>query len=290
VLVARDDTLIPPAFRLERLRAYDPAEAIGPLTSPLTQAPDVMEEEVEDEVEQEADAIESDRQEQEGEVELGRSRRRRRRRRRRDAEPGLSDSVEEPVEGTTDLALNGGKGSTENGDGEEGSEADRRKRRRGHRGGRRRGRRESDLDPVFEEPRSPSDIIEIVPASENTQERAPIPMIGRVRAPGEIGDAQLEAAHESEPPGHDAAQAQRDIPAEVSSLTARRPYSVGMSAGSEAEAPPDKEPLSDSATEQSPEVELSVAITPEKPEHPVELVGEKPSAPRRGWWQRLIQP
>jgi ribonuclease E len=290
VLIARDDTLIPPAFRLERLRSYDPAEAVGPLTSPLTQAPAVMEEEVEDEVEQEADAIESNRQEQEGEVELGRSRRRRRRRRRRDAEPELSDSVEEPAEGTTDLAVNGGKGSAENGDGEEGSEADRRKRRRGRRGGRRRGRRESDFDPVFEEPRPPSDIIEIVPASENTQERAPIPMVGRVSAAGEIGDAQPEAAHESEPPVHYGAEAAREIPAEIGGLTTRRPYSVEMSAGSEAEASADKEPLSDSATEQSPEVELSVAITSEKPEHSVELVSEKPSAPRRGWWQRLIQP
>jgi ribonuclease E len=289
VLIARDDTLVPPALRLERLRAYDPAEAVAPLTSPLTQAPDVMEDEVEDEVEQEADAIESDPQEQESEVARGRSRRRRRHRRRRDAEPALSDAVEEPAEGTTDLALNSGQGSAEDGDGEDGSEADQRKRRRGRRGGRRRGRRESDLDPVFEESRPPSDIIEIVPAS-HFPEAAPTPMVGRASSAGEIPDARPESVHESEPPVHYAAGAVREIPEEIGGLTTRRLYSVEMNAGSETEGSAEKERSSNSATEQSPDVELSAATTPEKPEHPVELISEKPSTPRRGWWQRLIQP
>src|SRR5499433_1906659 len=86
VLIARDDALIPPAFRLERLRAYGPAEAAVSLTAPLTQAPEVVDEGVEDEIEQVAEAAESDRREHEGEEEHGRSRRRRRRR-RRDDEP-----------------------------------------------------------------------------------------------------------------------------------------------------------------------------------------------------------
>jgi ribonuclease E len=85
VIVARDDALVPPAFRLERLRSYELAEpAIAP-TVPLTQAPDIeekeaeVEAETEDEAEQGAEAAESDHREQEGEEERARSRRRRRR-------------------------------------------------------------------------------------------------------------------------------------------------------------------------------------------------------------------
>src|SRR5205814_1254599 len=45
VLVARDDALIPPAFRLERLRAYFPSEPAALPAVPLTQAPISGEEE-----------------------------------------------------------------------------------------------------------------------------------------------------------------------------------------------------------------------------------------------------
>jgi hypothetical protein len=89
---------------------------------------------------------------------------------------------------------------------------------------------------------------------------------------------------------HYAAGAVREIPEEIGGLTTRRLYSVEMNAGSETEGSAEKERSSNSATEQSPDVELSAATTPEKPEHPVELISEKPSTPRRGWWQRLIQP
>src|SRR5205085_1827995 len=52
VLLARDDTLIPPAFRLERLRAYSPILPTVLPAAPLTQAPDVEDEdeEVEEEI------------------------------------------------------------------------------------------------------------------------------------------------------------------------------------------------------------------------------------------------
>src|SRR5262249_41034484 len=120
VLIARDDTLIPPAFRLKRLRAYGPAAAAISLTAPLTQAPEVVDEEVEDETEQVGEAPESDRREQEGEEEHERSRRRRRRRRRREAEPARSEAVEELAEVTTDLAQEDAvQADAEDGDGEE---------------------------------------------------------------------------------------------------------------------------------------------------------------------------
>ena len=170
VLVARDDTLIPPAFRLERLRAYGPAEAAVSPTPPLTQAPHIEEEEVEEEIEQPAEAEESDRPEQQGEEERARSRRRRRRRQRRDEESvtasaARSETVEEATEAAGELTATDRQVGGDDGDGEEGNEAERRRRRRGRRGGRRRGRRESDLEPIFGKPRSPSEIVEILPLS-----------------------------------------------------------------------------------------------------------------------------
>jgi ribonuclease E len=289
VLIARDDTLIPPAFRLERLRDYGPAEAAVSQIAPLTQAPDVMDEGVEDEIEQVAEAAaESEPREQEGEEEHER-RRRRRRRRRRDAEPARSEVVEEPAETTTDLAQDDGQARAEDGDGEEGSEADRRRRRRGRRGGRRRGRRENDFDPIFEEPRPPSDIIEILPASD-MPEREPMPVAGLASAAGEISDAEPEAVRESRPPLPYAAEALGETPGEIADLATPRLYSVESSAEAEAAGSVERELSSTNATERAPEGALSVAAAPAVPELPLEPLSEKPSNPRRGWWQRLIQP
>src|SRR5260370_39491949 len=47
VSVARDDALIPPAFRLERLRAFVPGEAAVLPAPPLTQAPALEDEDEE---------------------------------------------------------------------------------------------------------------------------------------------------------------------------------------------------------------------------------------------------
>src|SRR6202048_1389653 len=92
VLLARDDALIPPAFRLERLRAYNPTLPAALPAAPLTQAPDI--ESDDDEVDEEiAATVESDGQQEESEEERGRGRRRRKRRRRRDEEPVASPSA-----------------------------------------------------------------------------------------------------------------------------------------------------------------------------------------------------
>src|SRR5947209_10494242 len=83
VLVAQDDALIPPAFRLERLRAFSAAEPAALPAAPLTQASasDEEEEETDEAAEDVAEA--SDAEQESGEAH-GRSRRRRRRRRRHD--------------------------------------------------------------------------------------------------------------------------------------------------------------------------------------------------------------
>jgi ribonuclease E len=57
VLMAQDDALIPPAFRLERLRVYGPSDVPpAAIPAPLTQAPEIDEEEPEDEADEAIDA------------------------------------------------------------------------------------------------------------------------------------------------------------------------------------------------------------------------------------------
>src|SRR5262252_10962829 len=106
VLVARDDALIPPTFRLERLRAYVPSEAAAALpVLPLTQVP-IAEEE--DDIEE---PIESSDAEQEIGDGRGRGRRRRRRRRRHEEEtesPPIAAAADEPAKDEMDFADEGG--------------------------------------------------------------------------------------------------------------------------------------------------------------------------------------
>src|SRR5216683_1613991 len=143
VHVARDDALVPPAFRLERLRAYSPADPAVLPTAPLTQAPDIEgdDEEIDEE---EAEILESGREsgresnrgEQESEEEPGRTRRRRKRRKRRDEEPAASLSasptevVEEAKDRADELAAESGRAGGDDSDGDEESDAEHRRRRR----------------------------------------------------------------------------------------------------------------------------------------------------------------
>ncbi len=279
-LVARDDALIPPAFRLERLRAYEPAEqAIAP-TAPLTQAPDIEEEEEEDDIEQGPKTFEPDRQEPEGAEERGRNRRRRRRRRRRDEEPASSrtslEVVEETPERAGELVSEDNRTGGEDGSGDEDSEEERHHRRRGRRGGRRRGRREGGLEPAFEEPRPPSEIVEILPTSD-IGEGQPEPMPVLTSAPVEIGDAATEALPPApEPVEH---------PGGFAMSEAARSHRVETTAAGP--SGPQLPPIGE--TGQILET-VSPAATPQpEPEHPGRTASEKPSTPRRGWWQRLMQ-
>ena len=298
VLVARDDALIPPAFRLERLRGYELAEPAVAPTTPLTQAPDLDEKEAEAEVgdaaEQEAEAAESDRREQEGEEERARSRRRRRRRRRRDEEPvpasaARSEVIEEAEAATDELTPVEGRASGEDGNGEEENEADGRRRRRGRRGGRRRGRRESDFEPLFGESRPQSDIVQILPASD-IEEFVPTPMAGLASTAGEINGAEIEPIRETGPSVPDPFAAPPEMPGEIGNLAVPRHHSVEARAGAEAADPAEQELFSTGDTERTPKAAFSAGAPPAEPEHPVEAGPEKSSTPRRGWWQRLIQP
>jgi ribonuclease E len=162
-MVARDDSLIPPAFRLERLRPYGTGEA--PPARPI-RAPVSPEDENEDESESEALGIETEFEaradaavvaeagpagegaeaEQDNSADDERGRRRRRRRRRRDEprEVRHATAADEDADG----AEADGPGRAEPGDAarEAETEAERRRRRRGRRGGRLRPRRDEPHD------------------------------------------------------------------------------------------------------------------------------------------------
>ena len=287
VLVARDDALIPPAFRLERLRAYGPVDAAASPPPPLTQAPDIEEDGIEEEIDQGAEIAKSDRWEKEGEEESTRSRRRRRRRKRRDEEPDSvvtvrSEVVEEAVEASGEpTPREARRDSTGNGDEE--NEAEGRRRRRGRRGGRRRGRRESNFEPIFEEPRPPSDIVQILPAVV-VEELRPAPMASLVNAAGEISAAEIETAGESGLPASDQVAAPGEMSREIADLATPH-HAVEAPAAAEAAGSAERKASFTGKPERTPEAALSATDLPAEPERAVETASQRPSTTRRGWWQ-----
>jgi ribonuclease E len=271
VLVARDDALIPPAFRLERLRAYSPGEPAIASAVPLTQAPEIDEEP--DEVDEDAEAVHPERQEQGSEEERARSRRRRRRRRHR-GEEAVSASREAPTASTGEAAADPAefasdeeRAGDESDGGEDDSDAERPRRRRGRRGGKRRGRREGGLEPALAEARPGSDMAETLPTSDAVE-----PEVLPVEA------AVSEAATGRAPAVFEAAPVLEET-ADFSAAATTRPEEVHHA---ERGAPFASEP--ESGTEKLP-------VPPAQPlaEDSVETVTGKPATPRRGWWQRLIQ-
>jgi ribonuclease E len=318
VLVAQDDALIPPAFRLERLRAYAAAEPAALPAAPLTQS--LVSDEEEEEIDETAEASDAEEQEPESGEGQARNRRRRRRRRRHEEEPASQSGAspaptgDEAAEDEADLVGENSRSESEEIDGEEESDAERRRRRRGRRGGRRRVRRESGAEPGFEEPRPAVDTVEILPTleveeSEQTLVEARASWaddsgavaIETASLPALAGDGQassenLSAAGESEP---DAAR-----PADMAAYEAphHEPPHYERSGETPDEAwesrsgsPPTAEAEQGVPYASEIERELESAFAepeqPHKPEppHPVETVTEKPANPRRGWWQRLIQ-
>jgi ribonuclease E len=165
VLVARDDSLIPPAFRLERLRAFEPAETVISASPPLTQALGLEPDDVEEELGELLETEDVGHPGSDGDEDRVRARRRRRRRRRHDDERGRAavagdENAEEPPVAAV-AAMSAADGDQE---GEEDGEEGRLRRRRGRRGGRRRGRREESAGSGGEIGRAAADSVEIVPA------------------------------------------------------------------------------------------------------------------------------
>jgi ribonuclease E len=316
VLVAQDDALIPPAFRLERLRAHAAAEPAALPAAPLTQTA-ISDEEEEEEIDEAAEASGVEQESGEGH---GRSRRRRRRRRRHEEEPA-SESAVPPgqsgdglAEGEADLIGENGHSETEEIQGDEESEAERRRRRRGRRGGRRRVGREGGVVSGFEEPRPAVDTVEILPTPEVEEseqtlmearttwadesgavaiETASLPALA---GDGQVSSGDISAVDEGEP------SAARPVEMAVYEAPHHRPSHHERSGET-----PEGEQESRRGSLPTAEAEQGVPYTSEmerelapasaeleqrhepEPARPVETVTEKPANPRRGWWQRLIQ-
>jgi len=178
VLLSGDDTLIPPAFRMDRVKAEfrpdEPARSVVSMDDNMAarisaeEAEDVVEEEVDDieeedeDEEKEAAAPGAEARTEEGESDAnGAKRRRRRRRNKRKPGDAPQEGTAETVPGAAVAASedesgeDGAEGETDGDESEEDEDANRldagdgdqpRKRRRGRRGGRRRRRRE-DMGP-----------------------------------------------------------------------------------------------------------------------------------------------
>jgi ribonuclease E len=310
VLVAQDDALIPPAFRLERVRAYAATEPAALPAAPLTQT--AISDEEEEDIEEAAEASEVEQESGDGQ---GRSRRRRRRRRRHEEELASQSAAPTAQSGggraedESDLVGETSQSESEEIDGDEESEAERRRRRRGRRGGRRRVRREGGVGSGFEEPRPAVDTVEILPSPEVQEseqtlvearaswadessaaaiETASLPALA---GDGQVSGADISAVDESEP------GAARQ--AEMAAYDAPRDERSGETPEGGEESPPGPLPTAEAeqgvpyASEMERELEPASAELEQQhkpePPHPVETVTEKPANPRRGWWQRLIQ-
>ncbi len=308
VIVGRDDALVPPNFRLERLRAFAAGEAPPPRPA---MAPPPVEIEDDDEHEDEEDVVDATSQrngeDREAQAdERGRRRRRRRGRRgeegrehRRDeareprhAEPRQAEPMEGPAEDGEEAderqpmaAEDGG----EHGDAERGNGDRRGRRRRGRRGGRWRSREDA---PQQHDEAVAEGMVEAaiegaaIPAEDNGGGETPSPFQtydaggGEIPSPFEEPAATLieepvveeivEAAIESAeiPPVEPTPEPEPEPERELEVVAAGN--------GGSAET----EPNSGSRSRREPSVPEGVDI---------HAVTEKPSSPRRGWWTRLIQ-
>jgi ribonuclease E len=287
VTVARDDTLIPPSFRLERLRTYEAGEA-PPLRA--IQAPVLLEEAEETEEVEAEEAFEPAEVEAEPaadvlETEAGKERARRRRRRpRRRPEEAREARRPAAVDEATPVAA-----ASEEEERERDAEAERRRRRRGRRGGRVRPRREEPSEPVVADlPHAAAETVEVLAAEEphtvefEDHEPAPAPwssemaietaslapLAGEEVDPRRGGDVE-EAAAAAEP----APTGERETGIPFTSEFEREIAGEPAIAAAPAE-PPVPEPAEEAPTRRDENV-----LT----------VNEKPANPRRGWWQRLMQ-
>jgi ribonuclease E len=313
VIVGRDDALIPPNFRLERLRAYAAGEA------PLLRvaAPPPVEIEDDDADEDEEDIAETpshhngedreasgERRRERGDDERGGRRRRRRRGRRgeegrehRRDEGGEQHQAEPPTvqadagdetgdqePATAEAHANGDQEPTAaeaqaNGDGER-----RGRRRRGRRGGRWRNRDEAAENGAEEASAEASS--DAIAEGEAEHEDGGSEMPSSFTAPEQAAPEQAmpqpvavepEAAEELVA----AAVESAEIPAVEPELEpVRELETVGAGNGGAAEAEPEPKPAARSRRPRAAAPTEGVDI---------HAVTEKPETPRRGWWTRLIQ-
>jgi ribonuclease E len=200
--------------------------------------------------------------------------------------------VQEPAADETELVAENDRTEGAEGENDEEGESERRRRRRGRRGGRRRGRREDGVDPGFEEPRPAADTVEILPTPA-VEEADPTLIEARTTWPVEVAAVAIETASLPALAGEAGEGSARQSP------QFERGEELPSAEGDEGPSttPPTAEAEQGVPYVSQAERELETASAAaeqgqpeEQPPHPVQTVTEKPANPRRGWWQRLIQP
>jgi ribonuclease E len=301
--IGGDDTLIPPDYRMERLKV--------PVAAPEARQPvsqlDVVDEE-EDIVEEE-EAV-SAPETQAAEPAGGRRRSRRRRRRRDDARPSAGDAPTRPVQPASeaeaeeerpeiaavelaeDAAATRPASEAEDQDGE----TQRRRRRRGRRGGRRRrrgGERSPDL-PGGEEQ-------DAAATASETDEVGPLDDADRAEPPEQQPETSVAADASPEPVGEVPPQEDRAWGSAERSAEEPRPEHNGEDRDTRPEPtdPSHAEAISDlpgmfpeerppaSAADANGSESARVAPGAQREDEGQQQPPAGP--PRRGWWKRLIE-
>jgi ribonuclease E len=298
VAVGQDDTLIPPNFRLERLRAYAAGEAPAPRL-PQPPPPEIDDEDEADESEQAEAAPHhgengDGRPRERGEDERGGRRRRRRRGRggrehRQDEgrEPRPLDAVPLAVGANGDDRPQVPRQSAAEA-GERDGDGERRRRRRGRRGGRWRNRDGTPGENGVREPRveSAAEVAEELVEAAIEGAEMPAIEVSHEEAPRAMVDQEMPAVE---------ASAEEPLPALLEPEITQAEAIVEAAIES-AEIPvsePEPEPELETAGAPPKRARASRAKSAAKPAPmPIDVhaVTEKPETPRRGWWQRLTQP
>ena len=294
VIVGQDDTLIPPNFRLERLRAYAVGEAPAPrlpqLPPPEIEDDDEEEDEVAEAAPQRANGHDEPRSRERGDEERGPRRRRRRRGRGREGgrEPRPDEGGEPrraeafaaetavPADDGEEPSLAPAEAAERDGD------VERRRRRRGRRGGRWRNREGAAAENGAAENG----------AAENGAAEAQAEAAAEAVVEAAIEGAEIPAVeigtHEPSPQ-----------PVEVAAPEVEAMVEAAIESAEIPPAPAEPEPVRAAAAVGNgrPSRRKSAAAEPAPlPAEPVPLpvdvhaIVEKPASPRRGWWQRLTQP
>ena len=298
ITLGSDDSLIPPNFRLERLRSYEAGEAPPPrpIRAPTLEEEEEEEAEAEEVVDVPAAAADAAAAEPEGEED--RARRRRRRRRRRPDEPreARPAAAREPA-AADEAGERPGKPGREDEEKDRETDADRRRRRRGRRGGRTRPRREEAAETAASGASVAAATIEIVhvPADAFGEEAAaaeaempPTPTSWPAEVGVETASLAPLAGESGEPtPVYEerAVDEPEPGPAEAGQPVPIHDAGEGIPFVSETERV-----FEEAAADAVPERrEEPIAAPPAHPGEELQTVTEKPANPRRGWWQRLMQ-
>ena len=274
IIVLGDDSLVPPAYRIDRQKTRTPSpEAARPIHAAIhTESVMPEEAEVEEEVEAEVEetVAAAPQVTNGGAAEDGSRKRRRRRRRRRGGKdgdamaggapggelPGAAEGEFAGAEADEPQSAEAQPGEAEPAGAED--ESGQRRRRRGRRGGRRRGRDEGHLNGAEESTGIPLDI----PPASVIDAESPAAEFIPARPPESQSQSDLSL------PGHRT----EGLPAAVEYVEAARPQPVAVAA----------EPIPEPAAEIAPKPEPAVIEPPA-----TEPAAAAPVAPpRRGWWRR----